>query len=279
MKLQQFTTSFGKKYLTACAIVRDEPDLTEWVAYHFAIGFEHIYIYDNESVIPVAKTLRNWINDGKVSVEFIAGRKQQCRCYSAHLKMTDSKWIAFIDADEYILPHLADDLKAVLQQYESFGGLTATWKVFGSDGHSVRPPGLVIESYTKTSKCCINVSPESRSCWPQYKTIAQPEFAISFPNPHFARYRSGSYAVNESRRRMPCWHSHGRSSLKTIQLNHYFVKSLEDFRAKQNRRGPNSDRARTTEEWQHVEKLCNIQPDTRIQRFVPTVRGLMMYYV
>jgi len=48
-------------YLGACAIVRDELDLPEWVAYQFAVGVQHVHIFDNESVIPVVDRLPKWI--------------------------------------------------------------------------------------------------------------------------------------------------------------------------------------------------------------------------
>ena len=267
----------AKWYLTACAIARDELDMPEWVAYQFAVGFDHVHIYDNDSIVPVANTLRKWIAKGKVSVELISGRKRQCLCYSLYLRKSDSKWVAFIDCDEFILPHQVDDIKLVLQDFETFGGLGVTWKVFGSSGHIIRPHGLVIESYAKTSNGFFDVTPHNRERWPQYKTIAQPEFARSFPNPHFALYRSGRYAVNEQKQKMPC-RSHGPASLRSIQINHYFVKSAEDFKAKQQRRGPNSDRARTSKEWNHVERWCNIKTDTRIQRFIPRVKELLYEY-
>lgn len=268
----------AKRYLVACAIVKDEIDLSEWVAYQFAVGFDHVHIYDNESTKPVTEILHNWIADRKVSVEVVRGRKQQCVCYSAFLKKAESKWVAFIDVDEFVLPHQVDDIKLLLERYEAFGGLCVTWKVFGSSGVIAHSKELVIETYTKTSAGFFDVTPNSKERWPQYKTIAQPEFTTSFPNPHFARYHAGCYAINEQKRQMPRWHSHGPASLRTVQINHYFVKSAEDFKAKQERRGPNSDRSRTTGEWDHVERWCNAKTDARIQRFAPKVRLMLAEY-
>lgn len=42
-------------YASICAIVKDEDkDIREWLNYHFAIGFEHVLIYDNNSRNPQA---------------------------------------------------------------------------------------------------------------------------------------------------------------------------------------------------------------------------------
>ncbi|MFG1358490.1 glycosyltransferase family 2 protein [Xanthobacter pseudotagetidis] len=36
--------------IAICAIVRDEaPYVLEWVAHHRALGFDHIFVFDNES--------------------------------------------------------------------------------------------------------------------------------------------------------------------------------------------------------------------------------------
>ena len=57
-----------KCYAAACAMVKDEPDLREWAAYHLAVGFEHLLIYDNESRIPVSVVLGDFIAAGFVTV-------------------------------------------------------------------------------------------------------------------------------------------------------------------------------------------------------------------
>jgi len=36
------------------------------VAYHIAVGVDHIQIYDNESAVPIRRVLRKWIMAGKV---------------------------------------------------------------------------------------------------------------------------------------------------------------------------------------------------------------------
>jgi hypothetical protein len=34
-------------FASICAIAKDEPDIIDWVNYHFAIGFDKIWIFDN----------------------------------------------------------------------------------------------------------------------------------------------------------------------------------------------------------------------------------------
>jgi hypothetical protein len=40
------------------AVAKDEhPYLLEWLAFHFAIGFDHIWVYDNESAPPLSRLI------------------------------------------------------------------------------------------------------------------------------------------------------------------------------------------------------------------------------
>ena len=49
-------------YASICAIAKDEDkNLREWVLYHFAIGFEHIVIYDNNSKNPIKNILSEFL--------------------------------------------------------------------------------------------------------------------------------------------------------------------------------------------------------------------------
>jgi hypothetical protein len=278
-KLMSGKTRAARKkgvYLAACAIVKDEPDISEWVAYQIAVGVEHVRIYDNGSAVPVAKILRNWIADGKVSVEMAPGRDQQFRCYRHFMGEGRSRWVAFLDADEFPLCD-QDDLKRYVAAYEQYGGLALAWRVFGSNGHVERPKGLVIESYDKTSEGLINTKPGSAEFWPLYKTIAQPEYVIDCQNSHYMLYRTGKHAVNEKGVRMPPY-QRGPVTADSIQMNHYMLKSEEDWRLKVSRGRLRIDTPRKTEERNYLETLCNTAVDTRIQRFVPTVRALMEEY-
>jgi len=63
-------------------------------------------------------------------------------------------------------------------------------------------------------------------------------------------------------------------SCEAVQVNHYIVKSLEDWSLKQRRGDPYSP-PRTNDELAFIESRCNEITDTRILRFAPAVRALM----
>lgn len=57
------------------------------------------------------------------------------------LGLASARWLAFIDADEFFVPHDESwtTLPELLKKYETYGGLAVNWRLFGSSGHITRP--------------------------------------------------------------------------------------------------------------------------------------------
>ena len=97
--------------------------------------------------------------------------------------------------------------------------------MFGSSGHPTRPPGLVIESYVRrTDDPGINR---------HVKSIVDPQRVRAFCVPHFFMYDQG-LAVDERRRPItgPPFSLTVGVSFDRVRVNHYEVKSEEEFRLK-----------------------------------------------
>lgn len=109
------------------------PYIYDWVRYHLALGFEHVYLYDNSSPDNSAEEARRAGGD-RVSIEPCPGHPVQetahLRCLRAH--QTDCRWIAFLDIDEYLVTHAP--LVETLQAYEEYPALCPHWVLFGSNG-------------------------------------------------------------------------------------------------------------------------------------------------
>jgi hypothetical protein len=114
-------------YASICAVAKDEdPYLVEWAEYHLGIGFEHIYVYDNGSAVPVRDTLRELVDAGLVTVvDFPSTVEQQLAAYADCLAVhgADAVWTAFIDIDEFIVPKSCDDIRDFLDAYRDCGAL------------------------------------------------------------------------------------------------------------------------------------------------------------
>jgi len=59
---------------------------------------------------------------------------------TSHELANISKWCAFIDIDEFILPRKVDSIPEVLREYEEYEGVRLKWCIFGTSGYKLNPP-------------------------------------------------------------------------------------------------------------------------------------------
>jgi hypothetical protein len=216
-------------YLSLCLIIKNENSyLKEWLDYHILLGVEHFWIYDNESDIPVATSLDAYIQSGWVTVNTITGKSKQLYAYDHCIQTygTQSKWIGFIDTDEFIVLRDCNDLREYLKAFESFSGLAISSLFFGYGGNKTQPRGGQIAGYRIRTK-------EQFSRNRLIKSIIQPEKVIFPVSPHSFFYKEGFYCVNEKGSRVdiqqfPC-------HVDSIQVNHYFTRSEEEWNKKLSR--------------------------------------------
>ena len=214
-----------KYYLSIAAIIKDEGiNLKEWIEYHLSKGVEHFYLYDNRSTDNTLEIL----NDFKNVVTYkYWDYPPPCQLPALNdtLSITDSKWVAFVDPDEFIV--CEGQLSDLLKEYEEFGGLGINWLIYGSNGHDRRPVGGILENYTRHSEYDFPANLH-------IKTICQPARVEAIDHPHFFKYKDGFYCVTENKEVVDSPFTKFYSGNK-IRLNHYYCKSREDFELKQKR--------------------------------------------
>ena len=254
-------------YACICAIAKDEtPHLREWVLHHFSAGFEHIVLYDNGSVEPVSRTLSDLAAAGLVTViDFPVCEAPQLSAYFHCLRTWKdrSRWLAFIDIDEFVLPLARHDVRELLEDYEAFAGLAAHWMIFGSDGHLRRPATGVTGSYTRSLGLHHHV-----------KSLVQPRWTLKPVSPHHFAYAEGRFCVNEDRVPVPAASSYPVA--EKIRINHYFYKSQQDFEEKMRRGLATAVRdatGRTLEDFYRQSRQSGV-PDTAIAPFLPARKSL-----
>lgn len=243
-------------YATVCAIAKDEECfIKEWAEYHLLIGFEHLYLYDNNSSVSIATTLSEYIDSGLATViDFPGGADQQRIAYMDCLQRYGSqcRWMAFIDIDEFMVPKTENDIRDVLDRYVAYGGLAVHWKMFGSGGHTVRPDSGVIKNYDKVVDFERHI-----------KSIVQPSKVSKVFTPHNFGYTDGSFCVNEDCIPVAAHQSYHIS--RTVQINHYYYKSLEDFKDKLKRgcaTGADRDNDVAFADFARQESLEGVQDQT-----------------
>jgi len=235
---------YRMRYLSACCILKDEvPFIAEWLTYHSLVGVEHFFVYDNESAVPISghPLLKKYLEAGRATVVSMPGKTRQLPAYSHCLENfgPSSKWIAFIDLDEFICTSEFQDIRQLLAEFEDYACLAANWLCFGSSGHLKRPEGLVLQNYQEllTGQAHINL---------HIKSIVQPAKIDRVRTAHSFYPKNGEYAVNALHLPLSpgapvCPLSHRR-----IRINHYLIKSQQDFEHKSARGRADLDTGKPT---------------------------------
>jgi hypothetical protein len=232
-------------YLSICAVYRNEgPYMREWVAFHRLMGVERFYLYNDRSEDDGHReALAPYVEEGLITVyewpdclppDVSVGDALQCATYEhcIHHHRQDSRWIAFIDLDEFLFSPTGRSLPDVLGEYEQWPGVGVNWAYFGTSGHRTRPDGLVIENYVRRS---------NQPGWNRpIKSVVDPRRVRSFSLPHFFFFHGEPrVAVDENHR--PIERRAGGNSFfsmtdevsfSKLRVNHYATKSEEELRRK-----------------------------------------------
>ena len=212
--------------LFVAAIIKNEMDaLLEWIAYHRVVGVSGFIIADNGSNDGSRAFLDGLEKLGIVSVlDFpdVEGQKPQLPAYERILRTcsTDIDLLAFIDADEFLVPLDPE------QSIASVSAVALNWSNFGSNGELFAEEGLVIERFTQRAPQLFNANKN-------FKSIVRPNSAIHFNNPHHAELRYGRY-IDTLGNDLVLHPKHGSGVSEEViwgkmRVNHYVVKSLEEF--------------------------------------------------
>lgn len=156
-----FFHSLSAYELCVCAIFQNEaPYLKEWIEYHKLLGVEHFYLYNDRSQDNYQEVLNPYILRGLVTLTDCFPQNQETHFSNqrrAHVRglnaaRCSTRWLAFIDIDEFIVPKNVDTVLEMLKPYENDLGVVIRWIKFGTSGFWELPQDkLMIECLTKTS--------------------------------------------------------------------------------------------------------------------------------
>ena len=223
----------------ACVMIaRDEsPYVEEWLEYHHGLGVDKFYIYDNnitqkEKEI-FEEVLIPWIDHGIVELINFPGNLAQMPAYNDAIlnHRFDCRYMGFLDADEFIYIKNGKTLPKLLKDHfamsDWIAGLGINWRMFGTSGHQKYSPEPVIERFIQRAKDNYNANIH-------IKSIVNPRRVLSFMNPHSATYFPTSACYDDSGDLIPSF-SRIASDKDSIQINHYFTKSVEEYLNKAHR--------------------------------------------
>ena len=110
----------------------------EWVEHHHEVGFNHIYILDNNRTGEehFEDVLQDYIDIGYVTVWNFRdkGWQAEVRIQPAYALMGwNYDWVAFFDFDEFLVMQNGESMKEMLEKATA-NVVLVNWKCYGDNG-------------------------------------------------------------------------------------------------------------------------------------------------
>lgn len=209
--------------------------LKEWLEFNHLVGVEHFYMYNNKSEDRFEAVLEPYIKKGLVTLVEWPYEQKQMEAYMDCIEKyaSETKWMGFIDIDEFIVPKSTDNIYDFLQKFEkNRGAVNIYWRLYGTSGQMERNlDGLVVEDFTV--------------CWPKYCDIGKCFYNTAFgfeENSAWSRGLHHKFWANWKGKNVPpvnifdhvCIGDINKADTADfpIQINHYFTKSYREYALK-----------------------------------------------
>jgi len=222
---------FRNNDAVVCCIAKFEENyLKEWVTYHIKLGFSRVYIYDNSDNNSLKTFFKDSPLENHVTIIHFPGKLQQYPVYNHFIKNNSKHhtWAAIIDCDEFITMEHFEPITDYLKKNCKSGSLAMSWRLFGDGGRRTYSPEPVVERFTLCQEKPNN----------HVKIIAKCEDLVNMDNAHFAHLKPGKIQRDSTGRDMGMKYFNDKPTLSGIYLNHYFCKTLEEWKKKQARGNP-----------------------------------------
>jgi len=231
-------------------VVRNEArHIGEWARFHRLAGVRHVLVYDDgcsdgtlaelqrelgtaaHTVIPWRQRLNDSLLGRPMHNQVLAYAHAAANFGGAY------RWLAFIDADEFLVPVQAGGVDEALAHLGSeVCNLSLPWHMFGRNGHQLPPMGGVVANYRQRAADPMQAA--------NFKCLVDP-CRLQAVRVHSMDTGQPALTWNDrgdpwpiSQRRRPGFYAAGH-----LQLNHYYTRSSTELEEKISR-GPNLDAKR-----------------------------------
>lgn len=212
-----------------CTILKQEQlYVDEWLEYHRFLGYDYAELYDNgDYPSPYLAGLHEKYGDF-VNVTYLPGQGRQITAYRSCVKrnLAENVWSTFIDADEFVVLRKHNNIKDFLHDVAPDGGaVVLNWSMFGGNTTLTHKPGPVVVRFIHTTPL-VNQHLKSTAYVPH---ILHPSIHNCVLHPGFPSVDSHRVPVNSSSPFLPS------GDREIANVNHYNLKSLEEFMLKRHR--------------------------------------------
>ena len=224
--------------LAIVAIFKNEGHyLKEWIDYHLLAGVEHFYLYNNDSSDDYKEILAPYVEKNLVTLTEFPGKIMQCPAYEDAIDKYrfECRYMAFIDCDEFIYPKvdrggsIIEVVDEILSDVPDAAGLAINWQCFGSNGQEKADYSRgVLERFTRRAPDDWRLGNVYGNDYP--KSVSNPRRIDFVATPHTMNFFKGFYTINEVGEKFES--SKVQIHTEKIVVNHYYLKSREEFNLK-----------------------------------------------
>ena len=221
-------------------VKNEERHIGEWASFHRKAGVSHVYVYDNGCTDNTLGVMRDVLGDGLTVIPWDqklkdgqSGRElhNQVLAYAHAIRNFGGhyRWMACIDADEFLVPKVAAGLPEALEPLEGCASISLPWHNFGRNGHEVPPEGGVLANYTHRAADPLSGVRGVTN----FKVIVDP-CRVTAVRVHSYEVDGKSLTCNDKGQAFPnkSRTDPGFYSTDAIQLNHYYTRSEQELAAK-----------------------------------------------
>ncbi|KFY05491.1 hypothetical protein V491_09114, partial [Pseudogymnoascus sp. VKM F-3775] len=263
-----FESGDKDEYLAICVSVKDQYlDLLEWLTHHYHHhDVRRFYLMDDGST-PVLATLNfsSAVDPKAITHRYYHPatrlfKHQQLVAYDECIALFGHKhkWMAFLDADEFLEVRGEDTLHGMLKELDGddqIGALAINWQIHTSSGLLKRPASsrksfvTCIEDYDNPGH-----DPGFGKENEHIKTIVKTTAYDKPLNPHKFQLKGGARTVGEKGDNVDRFAWRVPITRDRISVHHFASKSREQFEAKISRGNGMGD-PKGWEWWNHTESL------------------------
>jgi len=208
------------------AIAKFEQDyIEEWVIYHLALGFDKIYLYDNEDEPIYYKILTKYGNrvvhihvkgnDYDIGVQYRA-----LQHFNNTLNLSEIKYVLHIDIDEFVCLKKHKNIKEFINEFFKPGiaGISICWKFFGSSGQVKKTDEPVTSRFRRCAEKADILM----------KTIYEIGKITAHTDCHSVKPIEGHFVIATNGVITTCSENTEMDD-SIIQINHYYCKTIPEF--------------------------------------------------
>ena len=211
-----------------CIYSRDDAmNIQECIAFHKAIGFDAVVVYDNlsnDNTMALALQMNRVLDARVVSWPSVNQHTAEAEAYRDCCTRfaAEFEWIAFVNSSELITCRADERIGALLGRHTSDSAIVLNWAVFGSNGYFEAPRGLGLECFDRRA-------PDDFGPNQHVKMIIKPAHLTGVGNPHYFEVNGATTTAAGD----PVDWLHGgvakTADLRNWRVHKYFTRSRAEW--------------------------------------------------